>query len=223
MQKDEFYFDQAGFPLLWMDEIKSYVYFLPITKVQFETFICQIPDPRFNINWYGEITKLNKRISPHLLSKDNYWQLFMTGIKPDEVECYQNWCNKDGHEYYVPTPKQWKDLYQIVKNKEPINLEKLVLKADRRFYTSATKLEEILTSFCKRTNRTYTLADQLLMSLGVIEWVIIDLVKFRWGGMGEPHPSFFRIINSADQGIAIEPKSPLADRLHSYGFRLFMR
>jgi len=222
MQKDP-YFDQAGFPLLWVDEITSYMYFFPVTKIQFETFICQVPDQQFGHNWYSEITHLNKRISPHLLTKDNYWQLFITGIKPDEVQRYQNWCNEDGHEYYVSTPNQWKDLYQILKNKEPINLETLVLQADRRFYTSATQLEEIITSFCEYSNRPYTLADQMLMSFGVMEWAIIDLTKPRWGGMGEPHPRFFRILNSADQGIAIEPKSPLVDRLPSYGFRLFMR
>jgi hypothetical protein len=220
MQKDKFYFDQTGFPLLWVDDIKSYVYFFPITKIQFETFICQVPDQRFGNPWYSEITKLNKRISPHLLTKDNYWQLFITGIKPDEVHSYQDWCNGFGNKYRVPTPKDWKELYQIAKEMEPIDLEEFAIKKDPKFYTAAKKIEEIVLGFCKHNNRAYTLADQMLMNFGVMEWVIIDPVKFRWGGMGEPHPRFYSIINSAD--IAIEAKSPLVDRLHSYGFRLFM-
>jgi hypothetical protein len=220
MQKDKFYFDQAGFPLLWVDELTSYVYFFPVTKIQFETFICQVPDQRFDDHWYSEVTKLNQRTSPRLLTKDNYWQLCITGIRPDEIQCYQDWCNKDDFKYYVPTPKNWKELYQIVKNKEPVDLEEFALKKDLRFYTSAKKLEEIVLGFCKRSNRAYTLADQMLMTFGVMEWVVIDPVKSRWGGMGEPHPKFYSIISSAD--IAIEAKSPLVDRLYSHSFRLFM-
>jgi hypothetical protein len=220
MQKEKFHFDLAGFPFLWVDEVNSYVYFFPVTKIQFETFICQVPDQRFDNRWYSEVTKLNQRISTHLLTKDNYWRLFITGIRPDEIQCYQDWCNRDGYKYYVPAPKDWKELYQIVKNKEPVDLDEFALKRDLRFYTLAKKLEEIVLDFCNRNNRAYTLADQMLMTFGVMEWLVIDPVKSRWGAMGEPHPKFYSILGSIDN--AIPATSPLVDRLHSHGFRLFM-
>ena len=220
---DLIHFDPAGFPLLWIKEIDSFVEFLPITKIQFEFFLSQMVDPRFDQLWYDEILQQNGRISPHLIDNTNYWQLFLTGIRPDEIESFQKWCEKDGHSFYVPTLDLWTTLYQVVKNQKPINIEDLVQHLDQKMHALFLGLEKTVLELCHNYNRSYTLADQMLMRFGIMEWVKQDSLATRWGGMGEPYPSFFPVIKGPDQGIAKQPKFPFRDRMKSYGFRLFAR
>jgi len=35
-----FEFDKTGFPMVRVDEVNAYVHWLPVTKIQFETFYC---------------------------------------------------------------------------------------------------------------------------------------------------------------------------------------
>lgn len=213
--------DKTGFPMIWIQEVKKYLHLIPVTKIQFEIFMCDTPHPKFDGEWYiGKILNLNPRVSPNAIEGNNYWGVFMTGIKPDEIVSFIRWCDTDGNKYVIPDVDLWNEIFNIVKKKPPIdNLESIRGLSDRSRVIMG-RLDKVNRQKAESINRKYTLADQMIMRYGVMEWVTNLSQVQEWAGLGEPHPEFHPVLKSVDDGVPELPKDPYTDRLDYYGFRL---
>ncbi len=217
-----FKIDKSGFPMVRIDEIEAYIHWLPITKVQFEYFLCAVPDSRFDANWYDEVLALNQRVSPNGIRANNYWKALLSGIMPDEAQRFARWC---GNGFTIPTLKEWFEAYQYLKAlppKSPEIIEEMGALRER-VKTVLTRIESVSDKAIRETGYDRTLADQMLMRMGVMEWVECPDHRFDWGGMGQPHPTFHGGLFTPDHGQPSVPNNPDKERLYNYGLRLIWR
>ncbi len=223
--------DRTGFPLLYVGAIDAYVHWIPITKVQFEYFICDNPSTHFDEGWYQEVLALNPRLSytrlasRHRRSRTvNYWELFLTGINPEEIHLFCEWNEATtGKEFWIPTELDWRQLYQFLTEQESIlDIEELFNNAgvSARALSVLKAADNASKSLGKR-NMPRSLAHQMLMSQGVMEWVACEEGRNDWGGMGNPDSNFQSIMRSPD-GPTDNPRDPGGRRLRHYGFRLIV-
>ncbi|MCP4124894.1 MAG: hypothetical protein GY751_24395 [Bacteroidetes bacterium] len=222
MTELKFKSDASGFPMVWIDDIEAYIHWLPVTKIQFEYFLCAAPDTRFDASWYDEVLSLNPRISPSEIKASNYWNTLLTGIMPSEVQRFARWC---GDGYMIPTLKDWFEAYQFLKTLPPESpdiIDKMG-ELNERVKAVLTHLDSASGKAIQETGYERTLADQMLMRMGAMEWVECPDQRFEWGGMGQTHPSFYGSLFTPDHGQPSRPNNPEENRLHSYGFRLIRR
>lgn len=224
MPKPQIQLDPTGFPMIWVEEIEAYIHWLPVTKIQFEYFLCSAPDSRFDAAWYDKLLQVNERVSPSEIRTGNYWGAFLTGIKPSEAERFARWC---GQGYELPSQEQWFSSYNSTKRLAPIALEAL---------DSAGPIRERCSRLLKQLDAVSrgevpkvlgeqrTRADQMFFRMGVMEWVDTKGQRSRWGGMGQTNPTFHGSLFVPDHGRADLPIDPEKDdRLPHYGFRLICR
>ena len=81
-----FVLDSAGFPMIWAESIGMYLHWLPLTKIQIERFAPETPA------WYAEAIAVNPGEPELDVGPANYWQLFVTGLRPDEAQMIAGWC-----------------------------------------------------------------------------------------------------------------------------------
>ena len=220
MSTIKFEFDKAGFPMVWVDAIETYVHWLPVTKIQFETFIADQPSPQFDERWYLDILELNPRISPKSVRPNNYWQLFITGINPVEAQAYAEWC---GEAYKLPTLAEWNQIYQSLNALPTVEAPFIDLEIKDITRTVLEKLEEVGKMLYRERESERTQSIQMLMRWGVVEWVQTELRDREWGGMGQSNSGLHSIMRPPEQGQPELPRNPQSDRLDYYGFRLLRR
>jgi hypothetical protein len=218
----KFELDRTGFPMVWVEAINSYMSWLPITKIQFEYFLCAASDSHFNANWYDNILYLNPRVSPKNIRATNYWNAILTGIMPDEVQRFARWC---GEGYSIPTLEEWFTAYKTLKAlpPEPPGLIDNVGNLRERTRLVLSNLESANRTALIEVDYDRTLADQMLMRMGVMEWVECRDQRARWGGMGSTASRLHGNLFTPDYGQPSLPTNPDKDRLHYYGFRLIRR
>ena len=217
--------DRTKFPMLWIDAIDAYMSWVPITKVQFEYFLCDRPEPRFNEKWYDEVLARNARVSPGKIRHNDYWRALITGVTPDDAKAFAEWCGHDSDETYeLPTRKEWFDAYQALRVQEALPFSVLAtLELTRRAETLLQKLDAAAEKFQSQGTQKESqrsLADSMLMHDGVFEWVIDE--ENRWGGAARPHPELGGGLINLDGG---RPKYPtqVDPPPQYYGFRLIKR
>lgn len=224
MSNPEIVLDRTGFPMVRVVALDAYVHWLPVTKIQFEYFMAATSDGLFDSRWYDEILDLNPRITPAAVRQTNYWQAFLTGITPTEALKFAHWC---GAEYALPTLDEWNAAYRELKELPDFELNLLDGLGDlsaraRTLLTQLNSTGRIVTEQIGGYNPR-TLADQMLMRLGVMEWVECTTQRVRWGGMGITHPAFYGALQTPDQGQPMLPINPETNRLRHFGFRLIKR
>lgn len=211
--------DRAGFPMIWVDNLGAYMHWLPVSKIQFEHFLCDAPDIYFGAEWYEQTLALNPRVTPRDIVSGNYWQGLMTGVQPGEAQRFAAWC---GDGYRLPTAAEWARAYQELRL-QPFR----DLVAFGVFDGRESRIRELL----KRTEAASAIAlqrlgykrrfsDQMLLRLGVLEWVWVEDRLPRWGMKGEPFPGFcgnLEVPGAADPASAFSPETA---RLACAGFRL---
>jgi len=223
MTTHEFKLDPTGCPMIWVDAVEAYMHWIPVTKIQFEHFLCAAPDSHFDESWYDAILHLNPRVTPGGIRSDNYWRAFLGGITPDEVQRFARWC---GEGYTIPTLEDWFTAYQALKAlpPEPSDVIDSMGNLRNRVRTALSRLDSASKTALTRVGYERTLADQMLMRLGVMEWVECrEQPRFQWGGMGETDSRFQGNLFTPDYGQPSIPNNPDTDRLHYYGFRLIWR
>jgi len=210
--------DKTGFPMIWVEEIKAYIHWLPVTKVQIEYFLCDSPvNKDFNESWYNELLELNRRVSPRQAKKKDYWQLFLTGIQPEEAQAFAEWC---GENYRLPTIDEWNKTYRSIRNVAAVGSLPADLNLTGRSKAIAEKINEIGIERYRINPTERKLVDQLMMRYGVMEWVEVSNNAYNWGGMGQPDPGFQSMIRTPDNGTPEIPRDAKKNRLRYYGFRL---
>jgi hypothetical protein len=226
-KKEKFVLDRAGFPMILVEPKSGsepvYVHWLPITKIQFEIFMCEMPSIDFSDTWYKEILKLNPRISPKNATKKNYWNLFITGLRPAEAEAYANWAIADEGELTLPTLDDWNSIYQYLKTQPPLVDPFVKLKLSERIKLLISKVDSIVENLYKSAKFPYSLADQMLMRYGVMEWVQYESRGQDWAGMGQTDAGLQSMLRNPDSGVPEIPKNIETNRFHYYGFRLVKR
>ena len=221
MTKLKFRLDPTGFPMVWVDAIDAYMHWIPATKIQFEYFLCAAPDSYFDATWYDQVLHLNPRVTPKSIRGNNYWKAFLSGIKPSEVQRFARWC---GEGYTIPSLQDWFTAYQSLKSLPPEesaidNMGDL----RERVRSLLTQLDSASQVALRNVGYERTLADQMLMRMGVMEWVESNSQHYQWGGMGETYPKFHGSLFTPDHGQASIPNKPEDDILFYYGFRLIWR
>lgn len=210
--------DPKGFPMVLVESAGLWVHWLPITKIQFERFLCETGDARYDAKWYSQVLELNPRISPREVRQGNYWQAFLTGVLPYEAESFARWT---GEGYRLPTDGEWKRIYQAVKEQPAEELP-----AEIRFPHLSERGRELLSQI-ERVNSAddggaaqRAIADQMLLRKGVMEWVEDQRNAQLWCGRGETPRRFHAALHRPEDPEPARPNDPTTRRLKQYGFRL---
>jgi hypothetical protein len=211
--------------MIWVEAVRAYLHWVPVTKVQFEYFLCDRPNSRFDQTTYDTLLSLNERCSPREVQAKDYWRAFLTGIKPDEAQLFADWCRDESKDtsvvdFILPTREKWFEAYTALKAMPPIPLEEELkgLPLKPRAKTILERLETAATP--QRQDASRTLADQMLLRLGVMEWVRCEDKQRPWGAYGQPSRKFCSQLYNLDAG---KPQFvPNVDkRMGAYGFRLW--
>lgn len=214
--------DRCEFPMVWVDELAAYVHLYPVLKIQFEYFLCASTESYFDAAWYDNVLQLNPRITPGGIREDNYYRAVLSGVLPDEAQRFARWC---GDEYSIPTLKEWLIAYRALRSRSPVSISTL-LGTDRpkeRTRLLMERLDQASSRVVARAKYERTFADQMLMRMGVMEWVECPERRTRWGGMGETPPGLYGMLFTPESGQPHLPTNPEAERLLYYGFRLLRR
>lgn len=216
----QFVLDRAGWPMLWVEAIQAHVHWLPITKLQAEYFLCSTADSQFDERWYEDLLYLNPRVTPEQIHDNNYWKAFLTGLLPHEARSIAQWCDPQCR---IPTEDEWLSIYRAMKQipAQPHVLN-LMGSLRPRVQTLLDRVDDVSSAVTGERSRR-TLADQMLMRLGVIEWVDCPGRHVRWAGLGQPMPRFVGGFFNPDRGQPHELLDPEAERAYYFGLRLIRR
>ena len=220
METDHVRHDPVGFPMVWVPDIRAFVHCLPVTKIQFEQFLCDARDGHFNAPWYDEALRLNPRTTARRIVAGNYWNAFLTGILPFEAERFAAWC---GEGYRLLEEGEWQSFFGTMKLWNIRSLADLGILSGLgpRQRELIESIEKSVEEVCTASGEKCDLEVRMLLRLGVMEWVSIrGREDHRWGGVGEPHPTFCGNLFSPEKGELILLREPESRRLPSFGFRL---
>lgn len=221
--RQTFVLDRANFPMVWSESLKAYIHLLPVTKIQYEYFLWDAPNPGLDQTWYETVTKDNGRITPEEVNGNNYWRIFMSTLLPSEAQYYLDWCAGQSNDarYAIPTQEEWQSAYKSFKEQlNPSLLEdaREIPGLSPRCQTILKKLGDL---FEGRDG-----AEQLLLVNGLMEWVVGK--DQPWGLFGYPHQRFAVLGRHPDTGRALTPGNPNNPndpkfRHKAYGFRLLRK
>lgn len=217
--------DTTGFPMIYVEPVGFYIHWLPVTKIQLEYFLCSTKLSTYDERWYSEIRHHNERTSPGLISSENYWQAIVTGILPREGRDVAAWMGKA---YDLPTQTEWLNAYDELKRRGADDqyidqiLQKLDLKT--RVQTLLKNINHSLKDINFNPRGGRTLADQMLMRMGVMEYVYQDATRGKYAGFGQTFGRFFGSFESPDNRHPQRLNAPEeGTRMRHYGFRLIQR
>ena len=210
--------DTAGFPMIWVAPLNGYLSWLPATKIQLEYFLSATNDTTFDEAWYYRVNEMNPRIAPGQVNSKNLFQTLVTGVLPNEARRYALWC---GSHYDLMTVQEWGEAFDEL-NKEPASPDYIRQITSRDGLRERPKrLIEMMGQATKE--RAKTLAEQMLMRGGVIEYVYESLDRNSYEGQGVAHselpgggmrkPKELVKLNNKTEGT----------RMRQFGFRLLHR
>lgn len=213
------HWDRTGFPMLWCKDIGAYVHWLPVSKIQFEYFLCDAPDAHFDAEWYDHVLRLNPRITPRDVSGTNYWRALITALLPAEAQRFAFWC---GDGYRLPTESEWTAIYWSYRGEAAENLSSsgLLAKLDGRARMLLERIDVSVDEARRRMGYGPDLASQMLLRFGAMEWVRAGSPPSAWRTMGEPLPEFCGNLATLDRPAETFALDPEASRLPAAGFRL---
>lgn len=172
-------YDKTGFPLIEIKKMNLFVHALPVTKIQFEKFISDSNTTDFTDLWYENILKSNPRGSYRKFTDKNYWNLFMTGIYPEEADKFAEYLGRD---YRIPTIGEWREIYRYFNEDfRPVNSAVLLSEV------KTDKILSILEGIKKLLGKD--LFSMTLMRKGIAEWV--KEKDERYVGIGKVDPNFW--------------------------------
>lgn len=215
--------DKSGFPMAKVESENFWIHIWPVTKIQFEVFLCEEPNSEMDATWYGQLLSNNSRISPNRVTSKNYWQLFVAGVHPDKVQAFADW---NGKGYAIPKLAEWNAAYKYFS--EPYVTFDLLAEAAKKTSERIIdplvtvidqKLQDVASDFSKNGKASF--ADHFLMRRGMVEWVKLTGETGEWGGMGDPNP-----LSGWNTTAIIGQGSPEIVRnlnVKHYGFRLIKR
>ena len=113
----KFILDKAGFPMIWVDKpLSAYIHWLPVTKIQFELFMCDSPSSDLSDAWYREVLSLNPRVSPKNVTKKMVLKTVVNRIQSDI---------KNGNSFYYFTVNGMTNIFigsSQISNEMPVTM-----------------------------------------------------------------------------------------------------
>lgn len=209
--------DPAGFPLVWVNAINGYVGWLPVTKIQLEYFLSATNDTTFDESWYYVVTGYNPRISLGQVNGKNLFQTLVTGILPNEGRRYALWC---GAKYDLLNAQEWGAAYDELQAlpASPDYVRELTEKGALR-----ERPKRLIETIAQVTSsRATTLADQMLMRGGVIEYVYESVERNSYTGQGVPHSELAGSFRRPKELVRLNNPNEGA-RMKEYGLRVIHR
>jgi hypothetical protein len=221
--------DRTGFPLIGVAGLNYLIAWLPVTKIQFEHYLCDTN--MLDAGWYQEIRDTyTPRISPGSMTSANYWNIFMTGILPAEALHFADWM---GREFRLPTAQEWKEALTVLAGyrSDPEHLNMLEVQGT----PSQRATSERAMAICRRLDQLTAqevnqlagtagrrLCDQMLMRLGVVEYVFENNQLNSFGGWGQANRHFVASMMNPirDAKPARLFKRAEGARSKQFGFRL---
>ncbi len=216
-----FEIDPAGFPLVWVEAIGAWMHWLPVSKLQFEHCLLQGPDRGVAAGWYDHLLALNPRVAPARVHSENYCNALLTGLLPAEAQRIAAWLGAD---FAIPTADQWLRAWSSL-DSQPAGRglpAELALRLEEPVRTLLTRIDSAATATAVSARRRPTLADQMLLRGGVLEWVTQEGGSPRWVGIGEP-PRLARGIRVCPDRGPVAPERPEAFRSYLFGARLIRK
>jgi len=224
--------DRTGFPMVKPDGLDFYISWLPVTKIQFEQFMCDTN--LLNNAWYQDIlSKYTPRVAPGLMTLGDYWNIFMTGILPAEAVRFADWMGRD---FRLPTAKEWKDaLNALARQPAMPDYVEAVATYDETNAGKQRSTSQRAALICRRLDTIpqpdqsqlvqtdgRRLCDQMMMRLGVVEYVYENEQRNTFVGWGQPNRRFLGgIFNPMvdTKPISLVNKNT-GSRMKHFGFRL---
>jgi hypothetical protein len=214
-----FIFDRVGFPMIRIEALDGYLHWFPVTKIQYETFLASDQGMCFDESGYAELLATNPRTTTKKLTPEDYWTAFVTGLRPSEVVPYAKWSQSmdPGVIDTLPSQKDWIAAYGELKQSAAIEV------ADLAEMSPSTRAREVLIRVGRVTGSERSVADQMLLRGGVMDWVKSGSRQGTWAAFGQPDPRFYATLFDPDSGRPSYPIDPEGVRLGSHGFRLIRR
>jgi hypothetical protein len=214
--------DRAGFPSIFVESIGAFMHWLPVTKIQMEYFMSSTSEALYNDSWYRDVLGYNPRVSPSNINGSNYWEAFITGILPRDARNYARWARES---YNLPTAQEWFDAYQYLLDipASPEHIEQILdtPRLNARVKTLLQNVEESAQQAEFQLDGRRSLADQMLMRLGVMEFVYRDAQRNTFGGYGQTHSNFFPQMEIPRRDAPQQLANPREGaQMKQYGFRL---
>jgi Sulfatase-modifying factor enzyme 1 len=216
--------DRTGFPVIELPGLPFKVFWLPITKIQFEHFL--VDKGALDNDWYQDkLQNYNPRISAGQLSITNYWQAFMTGILPSEAQLYAGWV---GNGADLPTAQEWKSALTLL-GRWPADhaFTDAVLHLpglSERARILIQKMDQVLQAESAQLSDGRFLCDQMAMRLGVLELLYEDSQHLSFCCWGQTNRRFSGGINNPLRDTApnrFNDRNGI--RMKTVGFRLILR
>jgi hypothetical protein len=201
--------DEAGYPLLFVEQLQLYVHLFPISKPQFEKFISSGAKREYGDDWYEEINKLSPRASYRSEDIPTIEQLLMTGLKPVEALAFGRWM---GRNYALLSAQQWGHCYNSFGEQ---TAPALPTELRGNLSRDALGIWEMIEAHWHELSPQPNLRELSLMTQGILEWV--EEQPERYCGLGDPASSKY-------QRRPEDPVRPIDHgRLRNMGFRLCTR
>ncbi|GCE08128.1 hypothetical protein [Dictyobacter aurantiacus] len=177
---------RTHFPLVDVPGQGFALFWLPITKIQIEYFLCETIDSRFDRAWYRERMRMNPRLTPEELVAQNFLCAFLTGITLSEARAVIHWY---GRGFDLPTVEEWGRALQAFDQLEahPAFIEQIM--ALPGLHPRARHLlescEKILPAYQRlRDGTERRLSHQLMLRSGMLEYVYQDTTYNRCSACG---------------------------------------
>ena len=190
----EFMADRFGFPMIRLPESDLFLSWFPVTKLQFELFLCETLDKDLSSGWYQEILAGNPRLPTSELHRENIWRAFVTGIRREEAVRFARWC---GHGHRLPTILEWASAYRLLGSRPPECVPWPGKRdfANSRFRLLYATLTDLL-SLSPTEGGAGSLAESCLLEGGILEWVEERFQPMPGRLCGLPHRHFFSTLKS---------------------------
>ena len=215
---------RTRFPLIEVPGQDFALFWLPLTKVQVEYFLCDTIDSQFDRAWYGKRLQKTRRVSPEQLVARNLPQAFITDITFHEARIFSEWY---GPGYDLPTTEEW---HRALRAFEAVAahsayVEQILALPDLhpRARLLIDACEKALPSYQQvRDLSERKLSHQLMMSLGILEYVYQDATRTRCEACG----TSFQVMRSGppDQSTVLALRHPdQGERMAVLGVRPLLR
>lgn len=215
---------RTRFPLVEVPGHNFALFWLPLTKVQIEYFLSDTIDSQFDRAWYRKRLNTNPRVTAEKLTAQNLAQAFITDITFYEARVFSQWY---GRGFDLPTSEEWHLALRAFEMAaaHPAFVKQIMDLPD--LHPRARLLVEACENALPVYQRMRDLSErklshQMMMSLGILEYVYQDAAHTRCRACG----SSLQLLRSGPpgQGTTMSLRNPdQGDRMAALGIRPLLR